>query len=197
MEKEKKINNLSIVAFVLSFLIFPVGLILSIIAMVKGKNYKRENGKRPSYYPFSIAGLIISILGFLITLFTIGIIVFVFGILSYNEKYVDGHYICYYPNSYKPAVSADFSNRKFKWSKYGDEINNSIEGTYVLNSASINNGDYTYKLRIKPINIKSTSLIRSKKRYDIVIKKINNKITISFDNGIEYNCTKRTYNNEF
>lgn len=197
MEKEKKINNLSIVAFVLSFLIFPVGLILSIIAMVKGKNYKRENGFNPSYYPFSVAGLIISILGFLITLFTIGIIVFVFGILSYNEKYVDGRYTCYYPNSYRAAVSAEFKNGKFTWAKYGDASNNSISGTYRLNSVQVNNGDYTYKLRIRPKNIKTTTRVNSKRYYDIIIKKINNKITISFDNGTEYNCSKGIYNNEF
>ena len=197
MEKEKGITNLSIAAFVLSFLIAPVGLILSIVGLVKSKNYKNENGEYPKYFGFGIAGLIISIINFLIMIFTIGILILVFGILSYNEKYVVGNYTCYYPYSYKPAVIAEFNNGKFYWSKYNDAQNNIISGTYRLNSVKVNNKDYTYKLRIRPKTIKSTSYIKSKKYYDIVINKVNSKITITFDNGTTYNCTKRINNNAF
>ena len=197
MDKEKSINNFSIVAFVLSFLLFPVGLILSIIGLVRCKNYKKEYGKNPKYFSFNIVGIVVSIISLLIILFIFGIIFLVFGILASNEKYVVGSYTCYYPNSYRAAVSAEFKNRKFKWAKYGDENNNAIYGTYRLNSVNVENGDYTYKLKIKPTEIKTTSKLSSKKSYDIVINKVNNKITISFDNGTTYNCTKRTYNNEF
>ena len=54
MDKEKSINTFSIVAFVLSFLLFPVGLILSIIGLVRCKNYKKEEGKYPRYFAFNI-----------------------------------------------------------------------------------------------------------------------------------------------
>ena len=197
MDKEKSINTFSIVAFVLSFLLFPVGLILSIIGLVRCKNYKKEEGKYPRYFAFNIVGLIVSILGFLITLFIIGIVVLVFGILSSNEKYVDGNYTCYYPYSYRPAVVAEFKNGNFIWSKYGDKTNNSINGTYRLNGLTINNDEYTYKLRIKPKSIKTSSKVNSKAYYDIVIKKVNNQITISFDNGTTYKCSKKEINNEF
>ena len=197
MKKEKSINNFSIVAFILSFLLFPVGLILSIIGLVRCKNYKKENGVNPKYFAFNIVGLIVSIISFLIVLFIIGIVCLVFGILASNEKYIVGNYTCYYPSSYRPALNVEFKDHKFKWSKYNDEKNNSIEGTYILNSASVNNSDYTYKLRIKPNKINTKIKIDTKKRYDIVIRKINNKITITFDNGTTYNCTKRINNNEF
>lgn len=197
MEKERSINNFSIVAFVLSFLIAPAGLILSIIGLVRCKNYKKEYGNNPKYFAFNIVGLVISIIGFIITLFMFGIIALVFGILASNEKYVVGNYTCYYPNSYRAAVTAEFKNGNFKWAKYGDEKNNAIYGTYRLNSVSINNGDYTYKLRIKPRIVNTTTRVNSKKRYDIIINKVNNKITITFDNGTTYNCSKRIYNNEF
>ena len=197
MNKEKSINNFSIVAFILSFILFPVGLILSIIGLVRCNKYKKENGKNPRYYAFNIVGLVVSIISFLITLFIFGIIILVFGILASNEKYVEGNYTCYYPNSYRPAVSAEFNNGNFRWSKYLDEKNNSIEGTYRLNAVSINNNDYTYKLRIRPKTIKTTTHVGSKKYYDIVIEKVNNRITITFDNGTKYNCTKRINNNEF
>ena len=68
MDKEKSINNFSIVAFVLSFLIAPAGLILSIIGLVRCKNYKKEYGNNPKYFAFNIVGLVISIIGFIITL---------------------------------------------------------------------------------------------------------------------------------
>ena len=163
MEKEKGINNISIVAFVLSLIVSPVGLVLSIISLVKSNNYKKENNDYPKYFGFGVAGLIISIISTLIIIFTLGIIIFVFGILSYNEKYVVGNYTCYYPYSYKPAIIAEFNNGKFYLSKYNDAQNNIISGTYRLNSVKVNNGDYTYKLRIRPKTIKSTSYIKSKK----------------------------------
>ena len=197
MEKEKGINDLSIVAFILSFLLFPVGLILSIIGLVKCKKYRKENGVNPKYYAFNIIGLIVSILGIIITLFIIGIIFLVFGILSYNEKYVVGNYTCNYPYSYRPAVTAEFKNGVFKWAKYGDEKNNAIYGTYRLNSVVINNGDYEYKLKIKPTTINTNTRVNYKKSYEVVIKKVNNKITITFDNGTTYNCSKRNVGNEF
>lgn len=197
MDKERSINNFSIVAFVLSFLIAPVGLILSIIGLVRCKNYQKENDKNPKYFAFNIVGLVISIIGFIITLFMFGIIALVFGILASNEKYVVGNYTCYYPNSYRAAVTAEFKDGNFKWAKYGDEKNNAIYGTYRLNSVAINNGNYTYKLRIKPTNINTNVKVSYKKRYDVVIQKINNKITITFDNGTTYNCSKRINNNEF
>ena len=197
MNKEKSINNFSIVAFILSFILFPVGLILSIIGLVRCNKYKKETGKNPRYYAFNIVGLVVSIISFLITLFIFGIIILVFGILASNEKYVEGNYTCYYPNSYRSAVSAEFNNGNFRWSKYGDETNNSINGTYRLNGLTINNDEYTYKLRIKPKTIKTSSKVNSKAYYDIIIKKVNNQITISFDNGTTYKCSKKEINNEF
>lgn len=197
MDKEKSINNFSIVAFILSFIIFPVGLILSIIGLVRCKNYKKETGKNPSHFAFNIFGIVVSIISFLIVLFIFGIVFMVFGILSSNEKYVEGGYTCYYPSSYKPAITAEFKNHNFKWAKYGDENNNAIYGTYRLNGLTVNNGNYIYKLIIKPKRINTNARINYKKRYDIVIKKENNKITITFDNGTTYNCSKRTYYNEF
>lgn len=196
MEKEKGINNLSIAAFVLSFLVFPVGLILSIIGLVKCKNFKKEYGENPKYFAFNIVGIIVSILGLLVVLFVFGILALVFGILNSNEKYVIGNYTCYYPYSYRPAVSAEFNKGSFKWSKYGDEINNSIEGTYRLNGVTIENNEHTYKLRIKPKEIKSTSRVNSKDSYEVVIKNVNGKTTISFDNGTTYNCSKKEIGNE-
>jgi len=197
MENENNINNLSIAAFIFSFLLFPVGLILSIIGMVKSKKYRKENGVRPKYFVFSIIGLVISILGFLITLFITGIVILVVSILVREEKNIIGNYTCYYPYSYRPAVSAEFKNGSFKWSKYNDEIRNSVNGTYKLRSAEIKDGIRTYKIKITPKNIKTTTKVVPKKNYDVIIKNNNGKITITFDNGTTYNCSKRDVVNEF
>lgn len=197
MDKEKSINTFSIVAFILSFILFPVGLILSIIGLVRCKKFEKEEGIKPKYKVFNIIGIVISIISFLIVLFIFGIVILVFTILASNEKYVEGSYTCYYPNSYIPAVSSEFKDRNFKWAKYGDERNNVIYGTYRLNGVTINNNDYTYKLRIRPKTIKITSKVSSKRYYDVVIEKVNNKITITFDNGTKYNCIKKENLNEF
>ena len=196
MDKEKSINTFSIVAFILSFIIFPVGLILSIIGLVRCKNYKKEYGENPKNIAFNIVGLVISGLGFLTMLFVFLIIGVVFAVLASNEKYVEGNYTCYYPYSYRPAVSAEFNDGTFKWSKYGDSKNNSIEGTYRLNAVNIENGESTYKLIIKPKSIKTTTKVNSKEKYEITIKKVNGKITITFDTGTTYNCTKRETSND-
>lgn len=194
MEKEKSLNTFSIIAFIFSIMLFPVGLILSIIGMVRCKNYKKENGKNPSYFVFNIIGLAVSILQFIITMFILVIVIFVFGILSYNKKYVDGSYTCYYPNSTKPAISAEFKDNKFRWSKYNDEKNNSIYGSYRLNAVKINNDIHMYKLVLAPNKYETSAKITPKDRYNIVIKKINNKTTITFDNGTTYDCTKGILN---
>lgn len=196
MEKEKSINTFSIVAFILSFIICPVGLILSIIGLVRCKNYKKEYGENPKNFAFNIVGLVISGLGVLTMLFVFLIIGVVFAVLASNEKYVEGNYICYYPYSYRPAVSAEFNDGKFKWSKYGDSTNNSIEGTYRLNAVNIENGESTYKLIIKPTSVKSTTKVNTKDRYEVTIKKSSGKITITFDTGTTYNCTKRETSND-
>ena len=197
MEKEKSINTFSIVAFILSFIIFPVGLILSIIGLVRCKNYKKETGENPKYYAFNIVGIVVSVISFLITMFIFGIIFLVFGVLASKQNDIAGNYTCNYPYSYRPAVSAEFKDGKFRWSKYNDEVNNSISGTYKLTSVKINNGDSEYKLIIKPNTIKTTTMVTPKKSYEVVIKKASGKVTITFDNGTTYNCTKREINNEF
>lgn len=196
MDKEKSLNTFSIVAFILSFILFPVGLILSIIGMVRCNKYKKETGRKPSYYIFNIIGLIVSVLVSIIIAFVFFLIIFVFGVLSYNKKYVIGTYTCYYPYSYKPAVTAKFNNNNFTWSKYNDELSNSISGKYRLKSVQIKNDIHAYKIQLTPNTYKTSARIGTKSNYDIIIKKQNNKTTITFDNGTTYNCTKGS-SNEF
>ena len=192
MEKEKGINNLSIIAFVLSLIVSPVGLVLSIISLVKSNNYKKENNDYPKYFGFGVAGLIISIISTLIIIFTLGIIIFVFGILSYNEKYVEGNYSCYYSSSYIPTLKVQFKNNKFIW----NQSSNYMTGTYRLNSVDTKNGEKTYKLIIKPNLISNTNRLYNKKNYEIVIKKVNNQITITSYTGTTYRCIKDINTNE-
>ncbi|OZG63192.1 peptidyl-prolyl cis-trans isomerase [Bifidobacterium lemurum] len=66
-------NALSIAGFVLSFLIAPVGLILSIVALVQiNKTHEKSKG-------MSIAGIIIGALGTVLTIVLIALVVWLVG----------------------------------------------------------------------------------------------------------------------
>ena len=195
MDKEKSINNFSIVAFVLSFILFPVGLILSIIGLLRSKNYKKENGVNPKYYIFNIVGIIVSVINFLVFVFTIFIIILSVGLATSKDDEVLGNYTCtdnYYRN---PKISAEFKNGKFSW---GLSSSNMVIGTYRVTSRQINNNTYTYKLTLKPNNysISGNVRIKTKEKYGITIVKNGSKSIITFDNGKLYNCYKES-NNEF
>lgn len=189
MERENSINTISILGFIFAFFLSPVGLILSIIGLVKGNKLKKEEGVRPKYYAFSIVGLILSIFFILIILFILGFVFLVVGIATSFDEDVLGKYTCDYRYSSLPAVEAEFRNHKFKWGKYGDS-KNFVSGTYNIISRKINNGEYEYELRLTPKNVKSTTKINTKDHYYIIIKQLDNKTTITFDNSTAYNCHK-------
>ena len=75
-------NTLCIVGFVLAFLIPPIGLILSIIALVQ-INRSGEKSKG-----LSIAGIIVSGLGTLFTILFIAALSWIFSSLSFNDDQV-------------------------------------------------------------------------------------------------------------
>ena len=189
MEREKNINTISILGFIFAFILFPVGLILSIIGLVKGNKLKKEEGVKPKYYVFSIVGLVLSIFFFFITLIIVGFAFLVVGITTSFDGDVLGKYTCDYKYSSLPAVDAEFKDHKFKWGKYGDN-KNYVSGTYSVVSRKINNKDYEYKLNLKPKNVTTTTKINTKDHYYITIKQTDSKTTITFDNSTTYNCHK-------
>lgn len=198
MEKEKNLNTFSIVAFIFSFLLFPVGLILSIIGIVRCKKYEKENEIKLKYKVFNIVGLIISILEMLLISFVIIFIIFILNVVKSHDNEVLGSYTCDYRYSSLPVISANFNDGKFIWSNYYDS-NNVVVGTYKVNSRQINNKVYTYKLSIKPndYKINNNININTSKSYNITIVKNGNDATITFENGTTYNCHSVVNGNEF
>lgn len=80
---KKGIENVSIIAFVFSFVMPLVGLILSIIGLSKSKKSNSNNG-------LAIAGLIISIITLLLRVLLVGGIFFAFMFASDNKIFNKG-----------------------------------------------------------------------------------------------------------
>lgn len=146
------LKALSIVGFILSILLFPIGLILSIIGLAKCNKIKKQTGEKLSFNAFNIAGLIISIFELFITLLVVVIIVFVFGILNLSKSAFEGEWDCTVPytSSRIPVVTAKFTDNNITWGKYNDLENNSLYGAYKLNSFENTNNKKEYKLTITP-----------------------------------------------
>ena len=199
MEKEKSLNTYSIIAFVLSFLIFPVGLILSIIGLAKCKKYEKEEGVKCKSKIYNIIGIIVSCISIFITTFIILIVILTVGLVTSKDSTVLDSYTCNDRYNRNPAISANFKNGRFTWGKYNDTKNNVIEGTYDITSRQINNSTYTYKLTLRPDNyrISNNMSINTNKTYDITIVKKGYNVTISFENGTTYNCYSSGSENEF
>lgn len=86
-EKQVPVNNktnvLAIVSFIFSFLIWPIGLILGIIALVQ-INKKNEGGKG-----LAIAAIILSSIGFIFSTFMLIPLFAFFGVLNPNKVLPD------------------------------------------------------------------------------------------------------------
>ena len=75
-------NVLCIIGFVLSFLLPPVGLVLSIIALVQiNRSFQKSKG-------LSIAGIVIGALGTLLCVMLIGMTIWLFSNLTYSDNQV-------------------------------------------------------------------------------------------------------------
>ena len=199
-EKENNINTFSVVAFIFSLLLFPVGLILSIIGIVKSKKYEKEYNEKPKNFVFNIIGLVISSFGLLISSIVIMVIfVSFFAVLSIQKSDI-GEFTCSNRYNNLPAISAEFKDGKFIWSKYNSKDSNYIKGNYTVNSKTVTNDKYEYNIIIRPKDVKMTSYYANvNKKYNLTIKIYNpNNVTITFDdNGTTYRCQKVEDKNEF
>ena len=190
-----ELNNIkiiSILSLVCAFLVFPVGIVLSIIGLVKAKKYQKQTGEKVGYKAFSIAALIVSIFELLVLIFVLVIIVGVFSLVGILDSGFEGSYKCKstYSNSY--VVSATFDDNKMTWAKYGYENDNVLKANYLVNSRKFDNDKSTYELKVTPyyymVNGKLSNNYLKNTNVDIDVE--YDDVTITFGNGSKYYCDK-------
>ena len=195
-QDNNELNNIkiiSVLSLVCAFIIFPVGLVLSIIGLIKNGKYKRKTGEKTNYNAFNIAGLIVSIFELLITLVVIIIIIGIFSSTGLLNNAFEGSYKCKKGQyTYIYSVNAKFDNNKLTWSKYGDEDKNILEATYYVNKRNFDNNTLSYSLKVTPyyymINGIESSNYNKNTTMDININ--SEDVTIEFGNGSKYYCDK-------
>ena len=189
------LKALSIVAFVFSILLFPVGLILSIIGLATCNSYQKKNNEKLSFNAFNIAGLIVSIILTLLTLLIVGIIALVFGALDLSKSNYVGEWKCSVSNGFSGSfvVSTVFTKDQITWGKYNDLKNNALVGSYKLKSYEYKNGVSDYRLEIEPIfmveNGKESSNYAKNVTMNLKLEK-NNMIVTTSQTSLRYYCTK-------
>lgn len=191
--KEPKVN--SILALVFSIILAPIGLILSIVGLVRCKKYKKETGKSCSYFALNLAGLIVSIIEILIILiilFAVGIAYFAFREQDNNLK---GTWNCsnsMYISSYITEVK--FDDNGFQWSKYNDVNNNNFRGNYKIISRKYTDGKSEYDIILsatsKVINGKASTYIKDT---ELKVKFNENSAIMESGNGSSRFYCKKAY----
>lgn len=197
LDKNKKSNGIkviSILALIFSIVFYPVGLVLSIIGIVKCNKYKKENNKKSSYFVFNIAGLVISIIMIFMTIFFIIMLFLLTGFFSKTDKNLQSTWVCKstpFSTVYNLKVNFDGSN--FSWAKYADEDNNVVKGTYKVLSRDYSNGEIEYELLLRPkYYVISGNVINDYNNdFEIEIEFSNQNATIKLENSQMYYCVKR------
>lgn len=195
-----KAKIISIIGVVLCFIpiLNIIGLILSIIALIMNRNYKKTTGKSTNYFVLNIIGLIISIIEIMIIIVIIICIIVSYDI--YKDSYVGKWNCSSYSSIYNYSVEAEFKeNGTFSWGKYGDVSNNNFIGTYKVNGYSNNykfdqNNDYDKKYDIK-LKINSYTL-NGKYQDDLsgLYENLDTNMYIDDDNSIiTINTTNKKY----
>lgn len=190
----KSINTMSIVAFIFSFLIAPVGLILSIIGLVRCNKYKKETNKKVNNSVFNIVGIIVS--AFLTFIILILLVVFtsLYLVFRGQDEILRSTWECKInPYSSNYVVTVKFSKKDFIWAKYGSEENNQLRGNYSIVSREYTNGKNEYTIKFEP-----NYFISNGKESSNYIKSINMDIsfdetsaTIISENSTKYYCERK------
>lgn len=190
----KSINTMSIVAFVFSFLLAPVGLILSIIGLVRCNKYKKETNQKVNNSVFNIVGIIVS--AFITFILFILAIVFtsLYLVFKGQDDILKSTWECrnnpYFGNY---AVTAKFNKKDFIWAKYGVEEDNQLRGNYSIINREYTNGKNEYTIKFEP-----NYYIANGKESNNYTKSIN--MSISFDettaiitseNSTKYYCERK------
>ena len=184
---------LSILSLVFSIILFPVGLILSIIGLVKCSKYKKENNKSSKYLVFNIAGLIISIFELFLITILVFVVIVLYNSFSNSDKIMKSTWECKMsPFSSNYVSTATFDGSNFTWSKYNDEENNTIKGTYNIINREYSDGDVEYELILKPNHYVISGKVQNNYagRLEVDMKFTNSSATIEFDN-LNYYCDRR------
>ncbi|MBP3635730.1 MAG: zinc ribbon domain-containing protein [Bacilli bacterium] len=193
-KKLKSINRFSIASFILSFLLPPIGLILSIIGLVRCNKYKKETNEKVGYLAFNIVGIIISIvITFIILL--VAIIVFgVFTIFKGSDEILKSTWECKMsPFSSTKVVTVKFDGKDFMWGKYGDEENNNFSGKYYILDREYTNGKNEYSIDFRP----NYYIVSGKKSYNyptsqkMEIEFDEKRATITSSNSARYYCERK------
>ncbi len=193
-KKVKSIKTISVIAFIFSIILPPVGLVLSIIGLVKCNKYKKETNKNVSYLPFNIVGIIVSIFISFIIILIILVFASVFSIFNSNDKILKSTWNCR-TNSYfgNYVLTVQFNEKDFLWAKYGDEEENQLRGNYYILSREYDDGTSEYEIKFTP-NYYISNGIESDDYPKSMIMDIDfdqTSATITSENSFKYYCERK------
>lgn len=190
----KSINAMSIVAFIFSFLLAPVGLILSIIGLVRCNKYKKETNQKVNNSVFNIVGIIVS--AFLTLIIIILAIVFtsLYLVFKGQDEILKSTWECKLgPYSSNYVVTAKFDKNDLIWAKYESEESNQFRGNYYIVGREYTNGKNEYTIKFEP-----NYYISNGKESNNYAKLINMTVifdetsaTITSENSTKYYCERK------
>ena len=182
-EKYKnKISKLLLIGFIFSFILPPVGLIISIIGVILAYSIKRKTEEQIKNLGMGISGIIFSC--FFIIIYTAIIIIFIKNPIDRYDQFIFGKYYC--EDLKTPNLIIE--NNEFKVLNNNTYIN---IGSYLTHKRKIQNIngnkciEYGFILNLDD----ASNLYKLNAEY-MVIKRCNNVTTISFDGYKTYNCDK-------
>lgn len=193
-KKLKCIKTISILALIFSFILPPVGLILSIIGIIKYSKYSKEKSIKFNYLIFNIISIIVSaFITFMIVLFLI-IFTIVYTVFKSQDDILKSTWECTIsPYSSTYVVTARFDSNEFMWAKYGDESDNQLRGDYRILSRKSENGENEYKIKFSP-NYYISSGIESdnySRNVTMTIEFDETSATITSENSTRYYCVRK------
>ena len=176
-EKYKnKISKLILLGFIFSFIISPVGLIISIIGVILAYSIKRKTGEEIKNLNLGIAGIVLSC--FFIIIYTAVFIILITHSIDRYDQFAFGKYYC---KDLKPSYLI-IENNEFKVLENNNYIN---IGSYLINKRNIQrNKCFEYKLNLK---LNTNSKLNAK---NMIVKRCYDDTTITFDEYRTYNCIK-------
>lgn len=192
--KLKSINTMSILSIVFSFILPPIGLILSIIGLIRCNRYKKETNEKVSYLPLNIAGIVISSLITFIIIFIILIIMGISSLFKSSDKVLKSTWDCKMsPYSSNYVLTVKFNENDFIWGKYEMEENNQLRGSYYILDREYTNSKNEYKIRFNPTYYISSGKESNNytKSIDMEIKFDEKSATIISENSTRYYCERR------
>lgn len=194
IKKIKEDNKvISILGLIFSFFLPVIGIILSIISLIKVSKLKKENNIKNKYLGLNIASLIIGSIFLIIYIIALIFIIVYFSFLG--VKGPTGKYECKKTLLLYTDDKIYLNLNRNKTFSIEDYNKNNISGNYSYQEINTNNRNVTYKINFNiekyVSNGNEENLEESKKhRIGTIYKNTSNNATIFYTNGNYFSCKK-------